>query len=655
MSIQQGLISPPLSGRTYKADQPRIKDIHTAVKAVDVFGGAPSSSSTSHHSEPGFKHQHHTIRSPVKEHHDHLSDADRAVRPLTPPMSKDVRHDDQSRQRQDSNAHHRLSLEGDHFDAQPSSSSLSHIEIEDAPVEARTSHPSASTSTTRMLQAARVGNRFDTLNQGIGFESDDEHNPFLDRRGIAAAAAAAASSSSSTSSTAEVAKASASAHTHAHTHAHHSHPYYDEFDSDQDAEGSVHEDDDHDDATPRASSSHPATPPARTQPVKYRPARPFSTRVRVDNEPVTSVMPIRDTPKNPFLAGGPADNGFHGPNGHMAYRRARHIPGKERGKITYVFRGQRVTYADPEYGSDDDDDSDEDRARTNEFNPHHNPNRPPRFQPKLLFPPNASSSSSAACQSSAKSVRTSGTMEYSAAPGAGRQTNASSAYLPRAELAEDAFGGSTSSSSYEEESYAPRTGGGLFAAQIAAKRKQEMAAPKAMASYGSRTHYDDREEYCPLDQHYVEEASAARHHYAVQREHREATAPCSSARLQSITHHTQPSRDASHAGAEGRQAARDALLARLDQTNWSDDDEEDGNNDNDAGGERNHSFNSRRRHERDGSEGMVEEQEYPVESHILPRSQSQHKRQSEELHPGHAEEVDVLGRPMKRSRASYAY
>ncbi|SPO28167.1 uncharacterized protein UTRI_04555_B [Ustilago trichophora] len=652
MSIQQGLISPPLSGRTYKADQPRIKDIHTAVKAVDVFGGAPSSSSAVHHSESGFEHRHHTIRSPVKKQYDHLSDADRAVRPLTPPMSKDVRHDDQSRQRQDPNGHYRLSSEADHLDAQPCSFSTSQVDIEAAPVEVRTSQPSvapASASKSGLLEAARVGNRFDTLNQGIGFESDDEHNPFLDRRRTAAP-------SSSSTTTTEVSKATASAHTQAQPHAHHSHPYYDDFDSDQDAEGSVHEDDIRDDATPRASSSNPTTPPARTRPITYRPARPFSARVRVDNQPVTSIMPIRDTPKNPFLAGGPADNGFHGPNGHLAYRRAKHIPGKERGKIAYVFRGQRVIYADPEYAADDDDDdSDEERARTNQFNPHHNPNRPPRLQPKLLFPPTASASSLAACQNSTKSVRMGSAMQYSAAPSAGRRSNASSAYLPRAELAEDAFGGSTSSSSYEEESYAPRTGGGLFAAQIAAKHKQEMAAPKATASYSSRTHHNEREEYYPPEQHHVEEASTARHHYTDQREHREAIAPSSSARLQSVTHDIQSNRDARQAGFEGRQAARDALLARLDQTNWSDDEEEEDDRHNDAGGGHDHSFSSRRRHARCGSEGTVEEQEYLVESHILPRSQSQHKRLSEELHPGHADEVDVSGRPMKRSRASFAY
>ena len=500
-------------------------------------------------------------------------------------MSKDVRHDDQSRERHDSSGHHRLDSEGDRFDAQSSSAYISVGPAQTGAVQPIP--PVASTSQVGHYgAAAHDGNRLGTLTQGVGFESDDEHNPFLDRR-------RPAGSSTSEPFNAAVPAAAAPAH--------HSHPYYDEYDSDQDAEGSVHEDDSHD-FTPRASSSHPTTPPPRTHDLAYRPARPFSTRVRVDNEPVTSTMPIRDTPKNPFLAGGPADQGFHGPNGHLARRRAQQMPGKERGKIAYVFRGQRVTYADPEYDSDDDD-SDDDRARTNEFNPHHNPSRPPRLQPKLLFPPTAASSSKAQPAS------------------AGRRGNASSAYLPRAELAEDAFGGSTSSSSYEEESYAPRSGGGLFAAQIAAQRKKETAAPTAVAPHSRSNSYD-------VEAHPAEGAWR-----------REAVAPSSSTRLQSVTQEK-------HTGAEARQAARDALLARLDQTNWSDDDEDDDERDASYG----------RRRARDGSEESAEEDAHrtEMESYALVRSQS-HKRFADELQAGHADEVDALGRPMKRSRASYAH
>ncbi|SJX63983.1 uncharacterized protein SRS1_11219 [Sporisorium reilianum f. sp. reilianum] len=570
MSIQQGLISPPLSGRTYKADQPRMQDIHNAVAAADVFGPAPSTSSSAHHAKPAgpFEH-HHTIRSPVKKHNDGLSEADRAQRPLTPPMSKDVRHDQGS---EDQAGHYRTDSEGDHLTAPAASSSSTTVEV----TQSRPFACQRATSSSSLVPAAPIGNRFHTLTQGYQCEPDDEHNPFLD----------------STSSAG---------------HAHHSHPYYDEFDSDQDAEGSVDGDAlartaEHD-ATPRASrsSSNATTPPrAPRHALAYRPARTYSERVRVNNEAVTSVVPIRDTPKNPFLAGGPADNGFHGPNRHAAYRRAQQIPGKERGKIAYVFRGQRVTYADPEYDSDDDDsDLDEQYAKTNEFNPHYNPERPPRLQPRLLFPPNATISQPPASTSKHNSAEQ---------MGGSRHSQTATSYLPRA--VDDDFGGATSSSSYDDEaeSHAPRTGGGLFAAQIAAQRKQNLEAQQS--------------------------------HAAPERSEAPPPPPPSSTRLQSIT------RD--HGAQDGRQAARDALLARLDQTNWSDDDHDDGRRERGCG-------YGRARQSSQGSAADGEEQR-AQQTHSLARSQSHRKRLSErELQPGHAGEVDVLGRPMKRSRASYAY
>uniref|UniRef100_V5ES50 Uncharacterized protein n=1 Tax=Kalmanozyma brasiliensis (strain GHG001) TaxID=1365824 RepID=V5ES50_KALBG len=350
MSIRQGLISPPLSGRTDKADQPRIQDAHKFVNAVDVFSRTssaqqPQASHFQHHN-----HLPHNIRSPVKKHDDHLSDAERASRPLTPPMSKDVRHDQEVNDGNDYAMRHRTDSEGDVVHAS--------VAVQQAHVEAMADqpiYPQPPVPIAGLMPAVSIHERFHTLNQGIPFESDDEHNPFLDRRPSAA----------STSTCRAAASAS---------RPHHSHPYYDEFDSDQDAEGSVHEDDmDRDfdgETTPRASSSQATTPPPlRARAGTLRPARPFSERVSVVNEPVVSTMPIRDTPKNPFLAGGPADNGFHGPNGHVAYRRAKQIPGKERGKIAYVFRGQRVTYADPEYDSEEDDSEEDQRARSNEFNP----------------------------------------------------------------------------------------------------------------------------------------------------------------------------------------------------------------------------------------------------------------------------------------------
>lgn len=46
--------------------------------------------------------------------------------------------------------------------------------------------------------------------------------------------------------------------------------------------------------------------------------------------------PIRDTPRNPFLQGGPADVGFTGHNGHLKRMQQISIP-RERGKMTYVL------------------------------------------------------------------------------------------------------------------------------------------------------------------------------------------------------------------------------------------------------------------------------------------------------------------------------
>ncbi|GAC95801.1 hypothetical protein PHSY_003378 [Pseudozyma hubeiensis SY62] len=608
MSIQQGLVSPPLSGRTHKADQPRVQDTHKFVDAADVFGRVAQ-----HNKQVYFEQyaHHHTIRSPVKPHDGKLSDAERAERPLTPPMSKDVRHDQQDRDNHD--ARHRTDSEGDRFVQPASSSSSLTIDVEQAPAAAFGASKQASfrvaASRPQLMPAAPIGNCFGTLNQGGGFESDDEHNPFLDRR-----------------------PAVASSSTQAARDAHRLHAYHDEFDSDQDAEGSVDgqgiESEPLQEATPRASSSNATTPPPlrARQAVAYRPARRFSERVRVDNESVVSTVPIRDTPKNPFLAGGPADEGFYGPNRHQAYRRARQIPGKERGKIAYVFRGQRVTYADPEYDSDDDDSElEQERARTNEFNPHHNAERPPRLQPRLLFPPSMSidatqsGSKRARTDASASSVRADASKQMS-----GRREGASAADVSRSvEWVGDEFGGATSSSSYgEEECYADRrTGGGLFAAQISAQ--QQYKQPSSHSSDQA----DERED----------QTGACSRRSSSSQERGEAVAPPSSARLQSII---RDSHDL-NAGGEARQTARDALLARLDQTNWSDDDDDD---DNDRSGD-----------ERGHVMAMDERERYQLQAQTLSRSQSQRKRLSDELRPGHEAQVDVLGRPMKRSRASYAY
>ena len=46
--------------------------------------------------------------------------------------------------------------------------------------------------------------------------------------------------------------------------------------------------------------------------------------------------PIRDTPRNPFLEGGPADVGHTGPSGRTK-KRSTPMPPRERGRMTYVL------------------------------------------------------------------------------------------------------------------------------------------------------------------------------------------------------------------------------------------------------------------------------------------------------------------------------
>lgn len=562
MSIQRGLISPPVSGRTHKASQPRLGDVHRGLSAADMFG-RPSDhdAAAMHHHDHGqshtFEHAHldHPIQSPEKKLKQDPLGVPGAVRPPTPPMSRDVRHDDKVQPHHDDHLRHRASSEGDHWVAPASSIALAHV----------------TSATVAVDDAHHADQRFGTLTKGVAFESDDDHNPFLDRR----------PARPTLPSSSEVSKAIAPVAGSSHA----AYAAYDEYDSDQDAEGSVHDEDEDEhgfrlsaNTTPRASSTRAITPPRRTQApadrAGYRPARPLSAHVRVDNEDVSSVIPIRDTPMNPFLAGGPADNGFCGPRGHEARRRAQQIPGKERGKITYVFRGQKVTYADPEYDSDDDDsdDDDEQRARTNAFNPHHNPDRPPRLQPRLLFPPTHPSVSTAAASGS----RPRATRPYAQAAAAKTR----SSYLPFADLGEG--------EGQDEGS----KGGGLFAAQIAAQDKQtSTVAATQEAAPGSQTRTDNRH------------------------------------------------------------AARAALLARLDQTNWSDDDEdEDGRRANHRRGARDSSHDTAE--DQDEEQDDDDDEQFEVESHLLARTA---KRGSDELQRGHQDSLDAMGRPLKRSRASYAY
>ncbi|KAE8268649.1 hypothetical protein A4X09_0g3691 [Tilletia walkeri] len=103
--------------------------------------------------------------------------------------------------------------------------------------------------------------------------------------------------------------------------------------------------------------------------------------------------PIRDTPNNPFIEGGPADLGFRGPFGADARVVAASRAGSrvQKGRTTYVFRGQRITYEDPEYNSGD---SDSDSL----FGPN-------GLQPRLLFPSQNPPSSTSRSRPSSSSAR----------------------------------------------------------------------------------------------------------------------------------------------------------------------------------------------------------------------------------------------------------
>lgn len=360
MSFDQGLLSPPASGRTCKTDQPRMNAINEYT-SHDIF--APGANPGTDRHQPKFA-QHQLRMSPVKQHTSILP----SERPPTPPLTSDTRRDDE----------HAASL----LSAAPSSSFLDG-DIRENVMRHFRAHHYVSSVTASSLPTC----------------SDDEVNSLL--------------------------HVSPDAHGGCRNSA------------DSEQEGWSADDDD----TAASDEDQARTPHTQCSPVDFQP-RLWDA-------------PIRDTPKNPFLAGGPADQGFYGPRGHDARQRARQLPQKERGKITYVFRGQRVTYADPEYDSDDSEEW---------LDNQHQGTRPPRLQPRLLFPP--------------------------APPPAAVRPPPSSG------------------------------GGGLFAPQLAQKRKLA----------------ESRQQDC---------LSA-------------------SSRLQHVTSMSQ----------HPDQAARRALLARLDQANWSDEEEQ---------------------------------------------------------------------------------
>lgn len=98
---------------------------------------------------------------------------------------------------------------------------------------------------------------------------------------------------------------------------------------------------------------------------------PLAHRHRHSGTTCADAYPVRDTPNNPFIEGGPADAGYTGPNTKPT---PPHKP-KLDGRTTYLFRGQRVVCDDSETDS---------VFRHNIAARGIEPFSPP--EPKLLFP-----------------------------------------------------------------------------------------------------------------------------------------------------------------------------------------------------------------------------------------------------------------------------
>ncbi|KAN0065932.1 hypothetical protein ACQY0O_001065 [Thecaphora frezii] len=273
-------------------------------------------------------------------------------------------------------------------------------------------------------------------------------------------------------------------------------------------------------------------------PRPLRLARPTRDHVPVDSQDVSSLRPIRDTPMNPFLEGGPADVGFEGPRAYQARVRASRFPGKERGKITYVFRGQRVTYADPEYDSDDSDEA--------APHPHHRTRqRPSRLQPKLLFPPASSSSRGTGLASSS----------FLSVP------SSSSASLSSRLAAAAAVGASTPQN---QAGPSRSRGGGLFAAETAARETAAAAAKKRMTALQGWSNEASARLQAMTGGHVEREREARAVSHAF-------TRPIQSSVR--IAHHR------THAHVQYRAAPstatnRSASLTKLEEAAWSEDEEE---------------------------------------------------------------------------------
>ena len=438
VAIDQGYLSPPSSGRPDKQDKPRLGHPGAAVvPAHPAFDQhKPTSNKQLVRGPELIEHVDGTLVSPNRKNGGSLNGGD--DRMLTPPQSRDTRMDGgQAEKGHDAEAATRVVSDAE------SETSVSRTCSHKAASDTRPRNTSSTASRKRLRGPVAAG------------DSDVEDNPFFSE--------ATGSSFSSRQRT----SGSRSHDTLAH------------------AELSADDADDYeeDEATPKAA----AAPLVRRRLIPAQPI-PADERVRVDSQDVSGLHPIRDTPLNPFIEGGPADQGFHGPQGSKAAVRALNYPGKERGKITYVFRGQRVTYADPEYDSDDSD----------EYVGAPSSQRPQRLQPKLLFP----------------------------TPDQAR------ALAP-----------------------APAPRGGLFAAELASREN------------GKRR----REEY---------EAEERQGEPCPKRLHKMTGEALESERESAALRHAQS--HTSRASADDKHAERSALLARLEQTNWSDDDEDD---DEDAEGE----------------------------------------------------------------------
>lgn len=139
---------------------------------------------------------------------------------------------------------------------------------------------------------------------------------------------------------------------------------------------------------------------------------------------ILNTFPIRDSPGNPFLQGGPADAGLSGPRMWQARQRLSKIPKRERGKMTYVFRGQRVTYAEP-FASDSEEEEEGSITSTylgDGYWRHERNND--RLQPRILFPQAMSTSSS----SSEMSRKRPAHLDYLSDPSAYNPSRSSDSY-----------------------------------------------------------------------------------------------------------------------------------------------------------------------------------------------------------------------------------